>query len=154
MSANVLGLCHEDFNRQRYGYYQRARRIYEELFCGCKPCRHFEKKKMITTIENKAIQRIISELAIQGITFEFDSDRTNVTDYYGNITGTRPLENVVFRKGDKSAKICFETFFRISGLSTIIDRKKDDTYTTMRVTDDMFYNMIRDSMIIRFKNTI
>jgi hypothetical protein len=108
---------------------------------------------MTTTTENPVIQKTITDLLAQGITFEPDSERVPVWGYNGRLLGARFLENVVFTKDERSIKIANRIFFRESGLSTIYatskdSSNKDNTVKTVTVTDVMFYQMMKESVII------
>lgn len=106
---------------------------------------------MTTTIENKALQGAISDLAAKGITFAPDDERVPVYDYRGDLIGARYLENVVFTKGKKQFKIFNLIFYRISGLSTITAKDKDNYVKLVPVTDQMFYQMIKEQVLFKFK---
>lgn len=97
---------------------------------------------MKTNIENKWVQKLIADLAKEDIIFYEDQDETEIFGYNGKILGKRKLENIVLQRGDKSIKISKDIFFRISGLSTIIDKVgKNEFYKEIKVTDEMFYQM-------------
>ena len=104
---------------------------------------------MITTIENPAIQKLISNLASEGITFAPDDERVPVWGFYGGLIGARFLDNVVFTKGAQQIKLANRIFYRESGLSTILGTNKDGTVKTVTVTDIMFYQMIKESVSFR-----
>lgn len=107
---------------------------------------------MITTIQNKSVQKLISDLQSIGITFEFDQQEVDIIGVGGEILGKRRLENVIFRRGNSELKIAEYLFFRHGGLCTIYDstksgKKGEENYVRIiPVTDDMFYSMERQSI--------
>lgn len=107
---------------------------------------------MITTIQNKSVQKLISDLQSIGITFEFDQQEVDIIGVGGEILGKRRLENVIFRRGNSELKIAEYLFFRHGGLCAIYDstksgKKGEENYVRIiPVTDDMFYSMERQSI--------
>lgn len=112
----------------------------------------------MTTIDNKSVQKLISDLQSIGITFELDQEETDIIGFYGEVKGVRKLENVVFRKGNIVKKICNYQFFREGGLSSILDssksaKKGEENYVkVVRVTDEMYYSMVKQSVEMSFKS--
>lgn len=102
---------------------------------------------MITTINNKYIQNLISELDKTGIKFEPDQEETDVYGAYGELKGKRRLENVIFTKGKQTLKICEHIFFRHGGICCITETKKsnkkgEENYVSLHlITDEEFYQM-------------
>ena len=107
---------------------------------------------MITTIQNKSVQKLISDLQSIGITFEFDQQEVDIIGVGGEILGKRRLQNVIFRRGNSELKIAEYLFFRHGGLCAIHDstksgKKGEENYVRkIPVTDDMFYSMERQSI--------
>jgi len=97
----------------------------------------------MTNFENKSIQKLISDLASDGIIFSLDQEETNIIGFAGDVIGRRKLENVIFTQGEKVHKVCFDVFFRCSGISCILETKKgEDNFVKLHpVTDAEFYEM-------------
>lgn len=104
---------------------------------------------MTTTLENKALQKCISDLKSVDISFELDQEETDVYGVCGDFRGKRKLENVVFQKGNQVMKICNWIFFRHGGLCTIFETKKsnkkgEENFVKLhQITDEEFYEMQR-----------
>ena len=97
-------------------------------------------------IENKFLQKCLTDLKNIGISFEFDQDETDVYAFYGEYLGRRKLDNVVFRRGEHELKICNWIFFRKGGISCIVEqksnKKKEENFVKLHpITDDEFYEM-------------
>jgi len=101
------------------------------------------------SIENKFIQKCISDLKSNGISFALDEEETIVYNFYGESIGKRKLENVVFTKGPRILKISNIIFFRRSGISTILEmkssnKKGEENFVKLHpITDSEFYEMQR-----------
>jgi len=107
---------------------------------------------MITTIENKAVQKCISDLKKIGIDFHLDQDETDVYGIYGDIKGKRKLENVIFTKNDKELKIANVIFFRHSGLSTVMEsragkKKGEENFVVLHPINDEEFYLIQTAQI-------
>ena len=107
----------------------------------------------MTTKDNPAVQKMIADLFAQGVTFLPDPERVPVYGLYGELLGARFLDNVLFIKGDKVIKIADHMFYRHSGISVIFDKNKDDSIKLVPVTDQMFYQMIKESVLLRLNKT-
>ena len=111
---------------------------------------------MITNLQNKYVQKCISDLKSTGILFSLDEDET--LDIRTN--KIRKLENVVFQKGDEIHKICNESFFRHVGLICVFSKKstknkKEESFVTeVMVNDEMFYEMQLSLIEFTFKNEL
>ena len=102
---------------------------------------------MTTTLENKSLQKCLSDLKSIGISFELDQEETDVYGVYGDFRGKRKLENVVFRKGNQVMKISNWIFFRNGGICTILETKKsnkkgEENFVKLhQIIDEEFYEM-------------
>jgi hypothetical protein len=110
----------------------------------------------MTTLENKWIQKLIADLATEGIMFYEDPEEIDIVDCENKILGHRKLQNVIFEKNGKKVKIYNGVFFREDGLSCIPEKvkakgEKNDLYQATPVSDEFFYemekSMIRYSLI-------
>jgi hypothetical protein len=105
----------------------------------------------MTTIENKFVQKLIADLAIEGIIFSIDQEEVDIIGFEGNIIGKRKLENVIFEKDSNQLKIYNGIFFRWGGLSHIFQEvKKGEYHKAVIVTDEIFYQMQKASILYRF----
>ena len=110
------------------------------------------------SLENKFIQKCLSDLKLDGISFALDDDETTIYNFYGESVGKRKLENVVFTKEDRVLKISNMIFFRRSGISTILEsrsnKKGEENFTKLHpITDSEFYEMQRQIIeyVLNFK---
>jgi len=98
-------------------------------------------------IQNKFLQKCLSDLKKVGISFEFDQDETDIYAFYGEYLGKRKLDNVVFRRGEHELKICNWIFFRKGGISCILEskksnKKKEENYVKLHpIIDEEFYEI-------------
>lgn len=109
---------------------------------------------MKTTLENKYVQKLISDLKIKGIKFLEDQEEVDIIGLDNDIIGKRKLDNVIFSKNDFEIKICKSIFFRESGLSSILQmirvEKKVEIFKVVPITDDVFYETLKVSILDRF----
>jgi hypothetical protein len=107
----------------------------------------------MTTIENKYIQKLIFDLEVNGIEFFEDQEETDIGVFGENI-GKRKLDNVIFSKNDYEIKIYKGIFFREGGLSRILQmikvEKKVEIFKVVPITDDIFYETLKVSILDRF----
>ena len=105
---------------------------------------------MKTDLNNKNVQKLITDLEKEGISFSFDTDTTST--YKWKKHGERKLlDNVVFERDGKKIKIYYDLFFRITGLCKIFkENEKDNTFEWITVTDEMFYEAQRQFILYRF----
>jgi len=109
---------------------------------------------MKATIENKYIQKLISDLKINGIKFLEDQEETDIIGVFGENLGKRKLDNVIFEKNNFQIKIYRGIFFREGGLSSILQmvkvEKKVEIFKVVPITDDVFYETLKVSILDRF----
>jgi len=111
------------------------------------------------SLENKFIQKCLSDLKSVDISFTLDDDETTIYNFYGESIGKRKLENVVFMKGDKIIKISNVIFFRRCGISCILEtrnstRKGEENFMKLHpINDAEFYEMQRQIIeyVLNFK---
>ena len=110
------------------------------------------------SLENKFIQKCISDLKSDGISFSLDEEETTIYDFYGESIGKRKLENVVFTKGDIILKVSNTIFFRRCGISTILEsrsnKKGEENFAKLHpIIDSEFYEMQRQIIeyVLNFK---
>lgn len=105
---------------------------------------------MKTDLNNKWVQKLISDLEKDGILFSFDTDTTPVYMWKKHLD-KKVLNNVVFERNGKKVKICNSLFFRESGLCKIIkENEKDSIFEWITVTDEMFYEAQKQLILYRF----
>lgn len=104
---------------------------------------------MITTLEDKSVQKVLAELLALGITFSLDQEETNVYGVNGELLGRKKLENVIFEKNGKQFKFANRIFFRHSGISRILEKtsKKDEYYNPILISNDLFYQIYKQHII-------
>lgn len=101
----------------------------------------------MTTIDNKFVQKCISDLKSVGISFEIDQEEIDIFGVYGEFLYKRKLENVIFRKGKSELKVWNYLFFRGGGICCITEtknsnKKKEENFVKLHiVTDEEFYEM-------------
>ena len=109
------------------------------------------------TLENRFIQKCLSDLKLSGISFSLDQEETTIYNFYGESIGKRKLENVVFQKDDKIFKINNWIFFRRGGISCILEtrnstKKGEENFMKLHpITDAVFYEMQRQIIEYCFK---
>lgn len=104
----------------------------------------------MTTLENKFVQKLIADLALEGINFSLDQEEVDIIGVEG-VIGRRKLDNVIFEKDGNQLKIYNGIFFRCCGLSHIYQEvKKGEYYKPVIVTDEIFYQMQKASISYRF----
>ena len=109
------------------------------------------------TLENRFIQKCLSDLKLSGISFSLDQEETTIYNFYGESIGKRKLENVVFQKDDKIFKINNWIFFRRGGISCILEtrnstKKGEENFMKLHpITDAEFYEMQRQIIEYCFK---
>ena len=110
---------------------------------------------MKTSLENKFIQKLIADLASENIIFLEDQEEINIIGFEGDVIGKRKLDNVIFQKNEHQMKIYNGIFYRWSGLSTILEKVKTkgdkEEYKATRVSDEIFYQMLKVAIVDRLK---
>ena len=110
---------------------------------------------MITTLENKYVQQLIADLAKEKILFSLDQEET--VDH----NGKRKLQNVVFERGNRKLKIYNGIFFREGGICCVLvkaptksKKEKDSFVKIMDITDEMFYQLQKQTILEVFNPPI
>jgi hypothetical protein len=108
---------------------------------------------MKTTLENKWVKKLISDLELENIFYFKDDEEVNVFDFNGKIIGKRNLDNIVFKKDSKKIKIHNDIFFRKSGMCATIEKNKDDDfYREIPITDEFFYELQKSIILYCLNN--
>ena len=106
---------------------------------------------MKTTLENKWVKKLISDLELEGIFFFQDEDSVDIFDFDGRVIGKRFLDNVVFEKNGKKIKLYNSLFFRENGMCSTIEKNKDDDfYREVPITDEFFYELQKSIILYCF----
>jgi len=113
---------------------------------------------MKTTLENKFVKKLIADLANEGIIFSIDQEDVDIIGFEGNIIGKRKLDNVIFEKNNQIHKIYNGIFFREGGICQILQmvkvEKKVEIFKPVTVTDDIFYESMKLSIMNKFNKII
>lgn len=89
------------------------------------------------------INQLISDLKKAKIFFSEDNFEVDVTGVYGNVVGTRTLDNIILTDNVKTIKITKDLFYRKTGICKMIKTKTlksgKELMEFIDVTDEMFY---------------